>query len=176
MDNKVILATIIGIVLGLLLYDFFLVPEVETKTEYVTTTQTKVERIPTLPEFRFIRSPKAVYLRDTIINEVIYPLNNYSGLETLKNGQIKWTAETSGFLNKINLEYEGEKEVITNTVTNTITKTNTILSKGLYLGTGINSVLIPNLSASYINNNYSFDYSYTPNNNIHSIGIKRKIF
>jgi hypothetical protein len=176
MDNRLILATVIGILIGLYVYDLFLAPEIETKVEITEVRTTDTLWLPSIPELIFLRSPKPLYLRDTIINELIYPVNSYSGLENTLYGQIKWQAETSGFLNKLDLSPEFKLPVITNTIDKTKTITNTVMTKGFYSGASINSLMQPSITAAYQDKDYIFDYSFTPSIQLHAIGVKRRIF
>ena len=66
--------------------------------------------------------------------------------------------------------------VVTNTVTNTKTETIIKKPKGIYLGVGVNSLLQPSASASYLDNKYLFQYQYQPIQRVHQIGISKKLF
>jgi hypothetical protein len=66
--------------------------------------------------------------------------------------------------------------VVTNTVTNTETKTIIKKSKGLYLGATVNSLLQPGAAVAYLDNKYIFEYQYQPLQNIHQIGVSKKLF
>lgn len=174
--NKSILFGLIGIIIGLFIYDRFLVPDTETSVEYRETIKTDTLWLPSIPELIFIRSPKPLYLRDTIINEVTYPLNSYSGLENTLYGQIKWDAETSGFLNKLNLRPEFKLPVVTTTLTKEKTSTIVIQPSGLFLVGGVNSNFSYSVGATYLKNKSLVGYEYQPQVNIHSLRVGFKVF
>jgi hypothetical protein len=66
--------------------------------------------------------------------------------------------------------------VVTNTIIETKTETKVIKPKGLYLGAGVNSLLKPSASVSYLDNKYLFTYQFEPFQRVHQIGVAKKLF
>jgi len=66
--------------------------------------------------------------------------------------------------------------VVTNTITETKTETIVKKPKGIYLGASVNSLLQPAASVAYLDNKYMFEYQYQPLQNIHQIGVSKKLF
>ena len=173
--NRLILAAIIGIIIGLFLYDWFLVPEVETKTEYITTIETKIDTVYIRDTVKDIRVDQRI-IRDTVLINYKPKIRAFKTTYNHLYGNVTFSGEVLGEVLKSNVKSDLRTTQTTNTIIKTKNTTNTIYNKGVYLGGGINSFLDPNISVSYIDKSYSFDYSYTPENNIHAIGIKKKIF
>jgi hypothetical protein len=66
--------------------------------------------------------------------------------------------------------------VVTNTITETKTETIVVKPKGIYLGAGVNSLIQPSASVSYLDNKYLFTYQFHPLQGVHQIGVAKKIF
>jgi hypothetical protein len=66
--------------------------------------------------------------------------------------------------------------VVTNTITETKTETIVVKPKGLYLGAGVNSLLKPSASVTYLDNKYLFQYQFEPLQGVHQIGVAKKLF
>jgi hypothetical protein len=66
--------------------------------------------------------------------------------------------------------------LVTNTITETKTETIVKKPKGIYLGAGVNSLLDPSASVSYLDNKYLFTYQYQPLRKVHQIGVAKKLF
>lgn len=175
MDNKVILATIIGIVLGLLLYDFFLVPDVITKVNIVETIKSDTVYVTQRDTIK-IRDIKYVYERDTIIKNYRPKIRGFKEFYPTMYGDIWINGEVLGELRYVDISHNLEIPVVTNVITKEKTLTNTVLSKGIYIGGGINSLLQYNVSASYVDNRYLFQYQYKPQLKVHQIGVAKKLF
>lgn len=175
MANKIILSGIIGIIVGLFLYDWFLVPEVSTKIEYITEKHTdtvfvEVKDVVTRTKFKYI------YERDTIIENYKPKIRGFKEFYPTLYGDVYLNGEVLGELRYISLEHSLNIPVVTNTINNTKTITNTIHSKGLYLGGGINSNFNPIGKIDYLDKDYIFSYQYTVGMDLHQIGISKKMF
>jgi hypothetical protein len=66
--------------------------------------------------------------------------------------------------------------VVTNTITETKTETIVVKPKGIYIGGGVNSLIQPSASVSYLDNKYLFTYQFEPLQKVHQIGVSKKIF
>jgi len=175
MDNKIILATIIGIVFGLLLYDFFLVPDVITKVNIVETIKSDTVYVTQRDTIK-IRDIKYVYERDTIIENYQPKIRGFKEFYPTMFGNVWINGEVLGELRYVDVSHDFKIPTVTNTITKEKTVTNTILSKGLYFGGGINSLMQYSVSASYVDSRYIFQYQYQPQINVHQIGVAKKLF
>jgi hypothetical protein len=175
MDNKLILATIIGIIIGLFLYDWFLVPEVSTRVEIVETIKSDTVYISHRDTIR-IRDIKYIYERDTIIENYQPKIRGFKEFYPTMFGDVWINGEVLGQLRYVDISHDLRIPTVTNVIERNKTVTNTVLSKGLYLGGGVNSLLQYNVSASYVDNKYLFQYQYQPQLNVHQIGVAKKLF
>jgi hypothetical protein len=175
MDNKIILATIIGIVFGLLLYDFFLVPDVITKVNIVETIKSDTVYVTQRDTIK-IRDVKYIYERDTIIENYRPKIRGFKEFYPTMFGNVWVTGEVLGDLRYVDISHNLEIPLVTNIITKEKTLTNTVLSKGIYIGGGINSIMQYNVSASYVDNKYLFQYQYQPQLKVHQIGVAKKLF
>jgi hypothetical protein len=173
--NRLILAAIIGIIIGLLLYDFFLVPEVITKVNIVETIKSDTVYVTQRDTIK-IRDVKYIYERDTIIENYQPKIRGFREFYPTMFGDIWINGEVLGQLRYVDISHNLEIPVVTNTITKEKTVTNTVLSKGIYIGTGINSLMQYNVSASYVDNKYLFQYQYQPQLRVHQIGLAKKLF
>jgi hypothetical protein len=173
--NKLILAAIIGIIIGLLLYDFFLVPEVITKVNIVETIKSDTVYVTQRDTIK-IRDVKYVYERDTIIENYQPKIRGFKEFYPTMFGDVWVTGQVIGELRYMDVSHDFKIQTVTNTITKEKTVTNTVLSKGIYIGTGINSLMKYNVSASYVDNKYLFQYQYQPQLRVHQIGLAKKIF
>jgi hypothetical protein len=169
-----------GFLIGALSTYALFLPEVETVTEVREVHTTKTEYVKTPPEIIFLRSPRAVYLRDTVIQERVYPINRYQGIERTMNGSFTWTAHTSGFLNDINFKTDFQTKVITNTIERDKLTTITVIQKGVFAGGGVASDRTIHVGASYLGKNYIAGVDYSPSISgsqpVWRVGAKVNIF
>jgi len=91
-------------------------------------------------------------------------------------GNISINGEVLGELRYVDISHDFKIPMVTNTITKEKTVTNTVLSKGVYLGGGVNSIMQYNVSASYVDNKYLFQYQYQPQLRVHQIGLAKKLF
>jgi hypothetical protein len=173
--NRLILAAIIGVIIGLLLYDFFLVPEVITKVNIVETIKSDTVYVTQRDTIK-IRDVKYVYERDTIIENYQPKIRGFKEFYPTMYGDVWVTGQVLGELRYVDISHDFKIPTVTNTITKEKTVTNTVLSKGVYLGGGVNSIMQYNVSASYVDNKYIFQYQYQPQLNVHQIGLAKKIF
>ena len=173
--NRLILAAIIGVIIGLLLYDFFLVPEVITKVNIVETIKSDTVYVTQRDTIK-IRDVKYIYERDTIIENYQPKIRGFKEFYPTMYGKIWINGEVLGQLRYVDISHHLEIPMVTNTITKEKTVTNTVLSKGVYLGGGVNSIMQYNVSASYVDNKYLFQYQYQPQLRVHQIGLAKKIF
>lgn len=176
-----VVAFLLGALLGMYAYDRILAPEASTKT----ITEVKTEYVPVeIPvvqkEYIEVPVPKPIYLRDTIIKEVTYPINKYRGAERLYNGNLHYEIDVAGELlsYKFRPDFKINTLVPVNTITHTTT--NTYYKTGWYVGGGAEVGLIgiePFVSVSVITKKgWQLDYGYKPTTSSHLVGVKRRIF
>jgi len=173
--NKLIIATIAGVIIGLLLYDSFLVPEVSTRVEVLETIKSDTVYISHRDTIR-IRDVKYIYERDTIIENYQPKIRGFKEFYPTMYGDVWINGEVLGQLRYVDISHDFKIPTVTNTITKEKTVTNTVLSRGLYVGTGINSLMQYSVSASYVDNRYLFQYQYHPQINVHQIGVAKKLF
>ena len=172
---KETLCFITGTIIGLLLYNWFLVAEVETKIEYITTTETKVDTVYITDTIKDIQVHQKI-IRDTILVNYKPKIRAFKTTYNHIYGSVVFSGEVLGEVLKSNVTGSLSIPTITNTITKEKTVTKTVLSKGVYLGSGINSLMQYNIGASYVDNKYLFQYQYQPQINVHQIGIAKKLF
>lgn len=171
---------VVGILVGFFVYKTFFSPKFEETKEVETIVRT--EYVPTtvpLPfkDFVIVTVPDPVYLKDTVIKEVVYPINKFSGSERTIYGDLQYDITTAGEL--IDFKFKP------NFVVNTLVPVNTILTKekttkvvkprGLYatghlMGTNFG------VGATYLNNKFLVGYSYQPNLRSHNLSVGYRIF
>ncbi len=173
--NKLIIATIAGVIIGLLLYDSFLVPEVSTRVEVLETIKSDTVYISHRDTIR-IRDVKYIYERDTIIENYQPKIRGFKEFYPTMYGNISINGEVLGELRYVDVNHDFKIQTVTNTITKEKTVTNTVLSRGLYLGGSINSLMQYSVSASYVDSRYLFQYQYQPQINVHQIGVAKKLF
>ena len=85
---------VVGFIAGVL--------SVEEPEEKVTIKY-ETKHVP-FKEFIFIDVPKPIYIRDTVINEVSYPVNVFEGVQKTEFGDLNYKASTAGHL--LDLEFK----------------------------------------------------------------------
>lgn len=169
-----VVAFLIGMVLTFIVYPK---PEIETVYKYTTKTETDTAYVEVLdtvyvPKTRI----KNQIIRDTILVDKKAKISLFETTFPFEYGSTKVSGEVIGEVLKITAKSDYNLPVVTNTVTETKTETIVVKPKGVYLGAGINSLLQPSASASYVDNKYIFKYQYQPLQKVHQIGVSKKLF
>lgn len=176
-DERIRIAVVsflIGVVLTFIVYPR---PEIETVYKFTTKNETDTAYVEVrdtvyVPKTRI----KTQVLRDTILVDNKPKISLFETTFPFEYGSTKVSGEVLGEVLKMTATSDYTIPVVTNTITNTETKTIIKKSKGLYLGAGVNSLLQPSASASYVDNKYIFQYQYQPLQGIHQIGVSKKLF
>jgi len=166
-----------GAIVGLFVYHFFFRPEVEIINTTVTESKTDTVYYAVKEPFYIINEKIIhVYEKDTVILDYKPTINTFSSRFPTLYGNIDINGRVLGQVLNIDL-ISSQKIPSVNTLT-TLTDTKTILvkPKGFYLGASIDNFLNPSLGASYLDNQYIFNYSYNVNLKSHQIGIQKKLF
>jgi hypothetical protein len=178
MEDKTILTSIISFIAGIILA-FLIMPKPEAeeiyKFETVTNTDTLIIEVKDtvyVPKMWI----KSQFVRDTVLKEYKPTISLFSTTTPFEYGNTYVSGEVLGEVLKMSVTNDFKIPVVTNTVTNTETKTIIKKSKGLYLGASVNSLLQPGAAVAYLDNKYIFEYQYQPLQNIHQIGVSKKLF
>jgi hypothetical protein len=176
-DERIRIATIsflIGVILTFVIY-----PKPELETVY----KTKTER---LTDTLYITSTDTVYipktkiktqvLRDTVLINFKPKISRFETSFPFEHGSTKVSGEVIGEVLKMTAINDYKLPVVTNTITETKTETIVVKPKGLYLGAGVNSLLKPSASVTYLDNKYLFQYQFEPLQRVHQIGVAKKLF
>ena len=177
MDQRIqiaILAFLGGVILTFVVY-----PRHEQETVYKFETVTKTDTL-------FVDKLETVYLpktkiktevvRDTILIDFKPQISLFETTFPFEHGSTKISGEVLGEVLKMTATNDYKLPVVTNTITNTETKTIIQKPKGIYLGGGVNSLLQPSASVSYLDNKYLFSYQFQPLQKVHQIGVAKKLF
>jgi len=169
-----IVAFLIGVVLTFVVYPK---PESETIYKFKTVTKTDtlfVDKLSTvyIPKTKI----KTEVLRDTILIDFKPQISQFKTTLPFEYGNTYLSGEVLGEVLKMTATNDYNIPVVTNTITETKTETIVVKPKGLYLGAGVNSLLKPSASVSYLDNKYLFQYQYQPMEKIHQIGVSKKLF
>jgi hypothetical protein len=176
-DERIRIATIsflIGVILAFVVYPK---PEQETiyKTQRVTKTDTLfVDKLDTvyIPKTKI----KTQVVRDTVLINFKPKISRFETSFPFEHGSTKVSGEVLGEVLKMTAINDYKLPVVTNTITETKTETIVVKPKGLYLGAGVNSLLKPSASVTYLDNKYLFQYQFEPLQRVHQIGVAKKIF
>jgi hypothetical protein len=178
MEDQRIKIAIVSFIAGVILA-FLLLPKPETEEVYRFTTVTEtdtlfVDKVSTvyIPK----TSIKTEVLRDTILIDFKPQISLFETTFPFEYGSTKVRGEVLGEVLKMTATSDYQIPVVTNTITNTETRTIIEKPKGIYLGAGVNSLLKPSASVSYLDNKYLFQYQYQPVTKIHTLGISKKLF
>lgn len=169
-----IISFLIGVVLTFIIYPK---PEAEEIYRFTTVTETdtlivEVKDTVYVPKNKI----KTQVLRDTVLVDHKPIIKAFSTTTPFEYGNTYVSGEVLGEVLKMSVTNDFKIPVVTNTVTNTETRTIVQKPKGIYLGLGVNSLLQPSASASYLDNKYLFQYQYQPLQRIHQIGVSKKLF
>ena len=177
MDQRIqiaILAFLGGVILTFVVFPR---PEVETVYKFETVTETDtlfVDKLETVyvPKTKI----KTEVVRDTILVDFKPQISLFKTTIPFEYGNTYLSGEVLGEVLKMTATNDFKIPVVTNTITNTETKTIIQKPKGIYLGGGVNSLLQPSASVAYLDNKYLFQYQYQPLENVHQIGLAKKLF
>lgn len=178
LDDERIRIAIISFLIGVLLaFVVYPRPEQETvyKFESVTKTDTLIVEVKDtvyLPKTKI----KTQVLRDTILVDLKPKISQFNASFPFEYGSTNVSGEVLGEVLKMTATSDFKIPVVTNTITNTETKTIVEKPKGIYLGAGVNSLLKPSASVSYLDNKYLFTYQFQPLEKVHQIGVAKKLF
>jgi hypothetical protein len=161
----------------LLAFVIFPRPESETvyKFETVTNTDTLIVEVKDtvyVPKTKI----KTEVLRDTIVIDFKPQISSFNASFPFEYGSTNVSGEVLGEVLKMTATSDFKIPVVTNTITNTETKTIVQKPKGIYLGAGVNSLLKPSASVSYLDNKYLFSYQFQPLEKVHQISVSKKLF
>jgi len=189
---------LVGILIGMFIYDRFLVPEHETTYKETIVTDTtfkhykekylvdsiKSKSLSDSVEF-FKRKYKGILTKNNIIivhdsvfidKPFLAPLRRFNGQRSFLYGNTYFNATVAGEL--LDMEITNDFEIPT--ITNTITKETkvTIKPSGLYatLGFGVNQQLSTLIGATYLKDKSMISYSYDLRLKSHQAGIGFKVF
>lgn len=164
MDYRIGIVTfIIGIFAGALIYDWFLLPEIETKTELVTTIQVDTVFVPVKETVYLTKEKiKHKYLRDTVLIGYNPKIKGYSAIFPLLYGDAYLNGEVLGEVLSMNLKTDFKIPSVTNTITNEKTTMKTIIQKGIFVGGGFSNQMDYQLGAAYLGNGFMVNVDYTP--------------
>lgn len=178
LDDERIRIAIVSFLIGVVLI-FLVYPKPESETFY----RTKIER---LTDTLYITSTDTVYipktrikkeiLRDTILIDFKPKISRFETTFPFDYGNTKVSGEVLGEVLKMTATNDYKLPVVTNTITETKTETIVVKPKGFYLGAGVNSLLNPSASVSYLDNKYLFTYQFHPMERVHQIGVAKKLF
>jgi len=176
-DERIRIATIAFLIGLLLAFVIFPKPEIETVYKYETVTKTDtliVDKVDTVyvPKTKI----KTQVLRDTILIDFKPQISEFNASFPFEYGSTNVSGEVLGEVLKMTATSDFKIPVVTNTITNTETKTIVQKPKGIYLGAGVNSLIQPSASVSYLDNKYIFQYQFQPLQKIHQIGVSKKLF
>jgi len=176
-SEKIRIATLsflAGVILAFLLF-----PKRELETVYKTKTEVKTDTIYSrytdtiyIPKTKI----KTEFLRDTILIDFKPQISRFETLFPFEHGSTKVSGEVLGEVLKMTATNDYNIPVVTNTITETKTERIVVKPKGIYLGAGINSLLKPSASVSYLDNKYLFTYQFQPLERVHQIGVAKKLF
>jgi hypothetical protein len=119
---------------------------------------------------------KSQFVRDTVLEEYKPTISLFSTTTPFEYGNTHVSGEVLGEVLKMSVTNDFKIPVVTNTITETKTETIVKKPKGIYLGASVNSLLQPAASVAYLDNKYMFEYQYQPLQNIHQIGVSKKLF
>jgi hypothetical protein len=177
-DNQKIKIATLAFLAGILVaYIFFPKTESETmyKFESVTKTDTLIVEVKDtvyVPKIKI----KTEVLRDTVLVNFKPQISQFNASFPFEYGSTKVSGEVLGEVLKMTATSDFKIPVVINTITNTETKTIVQKPKGIYVGAGVNSLIQPSASVSYLDNKYIFQYQFQPLQKVHQIGVAKKLF
>ena len=178
LDDERIRIAIVSFLIGLILA-FIIFPRPESETVYKFETVTKTDTlIVEVKDTVYVPKTKikTQVLRDTILIDFKPQISEFNASFPFEYGSTNVSGEVLGEVLKMTATSDFKIPVVTNTITNTETKTIVQKPKGIYLGAGVNSLIQPSASVSYLDNKYIFQYQFQPLQKIHQIGVSKKLF
>jgi hypothetical protein len=167
----------IGLILGLLIYRTFFYPDFTERVEVVERVTVDTVYKEVRDTIRIDRTRVRIeYVTDTIIQDLRFPINRFSGLESTLYGDIKYTGLVAGHFLNLDLTTNFRIPQINQTIERERTIIRTIRSRGLYVGGAVSDQVQWSVGASYLDNLWMFDYRYDVGIGSHSLGVKRKVF
>ena len=177
MDHRIsiaILAFLGGVILSFVVY-----PRHEQETVYKFETVTKTDTL-FVDKLETVYIPKTKIktevLRDTVLIDFKPQISLFKTTIPFDYGNTYLSGEVLGEVLKMTATNDFKIPVVTNTITNTETRTIIQKPKGIYLGAGVNSLLKPSASVSYLDNKYLFGYQYQPLEKLHTLSVSKKLF
>lgn len=169
-----VVAFLIGVVLTFIVYPK---PEAETIYKFTTKTETDTAYVEVLDTVYVPKNRiKTQVIRDTVLVDNKPKISHFETTFPFDYGSTKVSGEVLGEVLKMTATSDYNIPVVTNTITVDKVSTVVVKPKGVYLGAGINSLLQPSASASYVDNKYIFQYQYQPLQKVHQIGVSKKLF
>jgi len=176
-DERIRIATIAFLIGLLLAFVIFPRPETETVYKFETVTKTDTLFVDKLDTVYISKTKiKTQVLRDTVVVDFKPQISQFNASFPFEYGSTSISGEVLGEVLKMTATNDFKIPVVTNTITNTETKTIVQKPKGIYLGAGVNSLLQPSASVSYLDNKYLFQYQFQPMQKVHQIGVAKKLF
>jgi len=177
-DNQKIKIATLAFFAGILVaYIFF--PKIESETVYKFETVTKTDTlIVEVKDTVYVPKTniKTEVLRDTVLIDFKPEISAFTASFPFEYGSTNVSGEVLGEVLKMTATSDFKMPVVTNTITNTETKTIVQKPKGIYLGAGVNSLIQPSASVSYLDNKYIFQYQFQPLQKLHTLSVNKKIF
>jgi len=187
-----------GVLIGMFIYDRFLVPEHETTYKETIVTDTtfkhykerylvdsiKSKSLSDSVEF-FRKKYKGILTKNNIIivhdsvfidKPFLAPLRRFNGQRSFLYGNTYFNATVAGELLDMEITNDFEIPVVTNTITK---ETKSVIKpSGLYitLGFGVNQQLSTLIGATYLKDKSMISYSYDLRLKSHQAGIGFKVF
>ena len=176
-DERIRIATIAFLIGLLLAFVVYPKPEQETVYKFKTVTNTDT-LIVELKDTVYVSKTKikTEVLRDTVLIDFKPQISLFKTSIPSEYGSTNVSGEVLGEVLKMSATNDFKIPVVTNTITETKTETIVKKPKGIYLGAGVNSLLDPSASVSYLDNKYLFTYQYQPLQKVHQIGVSKKLF
>lgn len=178
LDDERIRIAIISFLIGVLL-TFVIYPKPEQETVYKYETVTKTDTlIVEVKDTVYVPKKwiKSQIIRDTVLIDFKPQISHFKTTLPFKYGNTYVSGEVLGEVLKMTATNDYKIPVVTNTITETKTETIVKKAKGIYLGVGVNSLLDPSASVSYLDNKYLFSYQFQPLEKVHQIGVSKKLF
>jgi hypothetical protein len=177
-DNQKIKIATLAFLAGILVaYIFF--PKTESETVYKFETVTKTDTlIVEVKDTVYVPKTKikTEVLRDTVLINFKPQISAFTASFPFEYGSTNVSGEVLGEVLKMTATSNFKIPVVTNTITNTETKTIIQKPKGIYLGAGVNSLIQPSASVSYLDNKYIFQYQFQPLEKLHTVSVSKKLF
>jgi hypothetical protein len=178
LDDERIRIAIISFLIGVLLA-FVIFPRPESEIVYKFETVTKTDTL-MLEVKDTVYVPKigikSQIIRDTILIDYKPKISQFNASFPFEYGSTNVSGEVLGEVLKMTATSDFKIPVVTNTITNTETKTIVQKPKGIYLGAGVNSLIQPSASVSYLDNKYIFQYQFQPLEKLHTLSVSKKLF